>query len=81
MSKRAMSSGLGDQIADAGSRFFGAGMRLFAAWRGYDRTLDRAEALIQDGHPERLVPLLAPMRGVVERMWGPCAPACRAASR
>jgi tetratricopeptide (TPR) repeat protein len=40
--------------------------------------LAQAESFVETGRPEQAAPLLAPMRRDVERMQGPCGPACRA---
>lgn len=43
-----------------------------------EQALELAEAFVETSHPERAAALLEPMRRDVERMQGPCGPACRA---
>jgi tetratricopeptide (TPR) repeat protein len=78
MSSQAKSGGPGARLLEVRSRLIATARGMLRSRAARERLLARAEALVQDGHPEQAAPLLLPMRRDVERMRGPCGPSCRA---
>jgi tetratricopeptide (TPR) repeat protein len=78
MSNHAMSFRPGTRLVRAGSGLLASAKGMFRSRAARERALERAEAFVRAGHPEQAAPLLVPLRRDVERMRGPCGPACRA---